>query len=326
MVEPSELLISSVPTPAAFACAAIEATLPPLEALRYQIHMPCPASAVPFAVLATLVGAGAGAGFGGAGGCSACVTTLIGPNRFDLRPFPSITAISPEWALLGTVTTNPCVEECRWALGELLAIRASHECGNATACPLFRPFPCSSSVPCVETSCSLVSQLLAGTQRAPAIVTAGWVGALDLGLVLPPACDVLVDFFVAPPPVVVPPEEPVTLPDDPPPEEPEPPPEPPDPLAGEEVPPVIWAAAAPAGSASATAAANARNRNRLFARVLSMRGGADSRDRPYRLMGFATYLRDGSCVKALFKPSESQAVRATVQAGLQAGPLGGRAG
>jgi hypothetical protein len=79
----------------------------------------------------------------------------------------------------------------------------------------------------------LVSQLLAGTQRAPEIVAAGWVGA-----------------FLA---VDPPPEESGRL-------------------AGEDVPPVvIWAAPAPAGSASVTAAANARYQNRLFARVLSMR-------------------------------------------------------
>ncbi len=47
--------------------------------------------------------------------------------------------------------------------------------------------------------------------------------------------------------------------------------DPPDLPPGGDVPPVIWAAVAPAGSASATAVANARNQNRLFARVLSMR-------------------------------------------------------
>ncbi|HEV3321173.1 MAG TPA: hypothetical protein VG147_03170 [Solirubrobacteraceae bacterium] len=118
-----------------------------------------------------------------------------------------------------------------------------------------------------------MSQLLAGTQRALEIVTAGWGGAfLALGLLLLFARDVLVDFFVDPPPVAVPPEVPVALPADPLPEPADRPgPDPPDVLPGGDAPPVIEAAVAPAGSASATAAANARNRNRLFARVLSMR-------------------------------------------------------
>ncbi len=164
-------------TPAACACAAIVATEPPSEALRYQIHCPRPANAVPAAVVAVvLTGAGAGGG-GGAGGCSAWVTTLIGPYVFDLCPPPNSTAISPECALSGTVTTRPCFEECRCALGELLAIRASHECGNATVWPLFRPRPCSSSVPCVETSWGLVEQLLAGTHCTAMIATAGCGGA-----------------------------------------------------------------------------------------------------------------------------------------------------
>ena len=36
--------MNRVETPAAWACAAIAATLPPLERLRYQIHMPWPSN------------------------------------------------------------------------------------------------------------------------------------------------------------------------------------------------------------------------------------------------------------------------------------------
>ena len=39
--------MNSVVTPAACAWATIAATLPPLERLRYQIHMPWPSNAVP---------------------------------------------------------------------------------------------------------------------------------------------------------------------------------------------------------------------------------------------------------------------------------------
>jgi hypothetical protein len=77
----------------------------------------------------------------------------------------------PECALPGTVTTRPSFEICRCALGEVRAIRAPRARGKATAWPLLRPVPCSSSVPCVETWCCFVPQLLAGTQRAAAILT-----------------------------------------------------------------------------------------------------------------------------------------------------------
>ena len=117
----------------------------------YQIHMPWPANAVPLAVVAVLVGGTAGAG--GAGGCSLQVTTLIGPYVFECRPPDSRTSMYPECALAGTVTTRPSFDMCRCALGELPAMRACHDRGNATDSPLFRPLPCISRLPCVETSC-----------------------------------------------------------------------------------------------------------------------------------------------------------------------------
>jgi hypothetical protein len=77
----------------------------------------------------------------------------------------------PECALPGTVTTRPSFELCRCPLGEPRAIRAPRTRGKATACPLFNPWPCNSSVPCVETWCCFVPQLLAGTQCAAVILT-----------------------------------------------------------------------------------------------------------------------------------------------------------
>src|SRR6185312_6419327 len=97
--------------------------------------------------------------------------TSIGPNWLELCPPGPITAMFPVCALVGTVTTRPSFEVCRCALGELRAIRAFQDRGNATASPFSRPCPCSSSVPWVETSCCLVEQLLAGTQRAAVILT-----------------------------------------------------------------------------------------------------------------------------------------------------------
>ena len=48
-------------TPAACAWLMIEATLPPLDLLTYQIHMPCPSKAVPLtAPTATATGGGDG--------------------------------------------------------------------------------------------------------------------------------------------------------------------------------------------------------------------------------------------------------------------------
>ncbi len=61
--------MNSVVTPAACACATIDATLPPLDLLTYQIHIPWPSSAEPLTAPTA-----AGAGVGGAfvtGGCSA---------------------------------------------------------------------------------------------------------------------------------------------------------------------------------------------------------------------------------------------------------------
>ena len=62
--------MNTVVTPAAWAWATIEATLPPSDWLMYQIHMPWPSKAVPLAAVAVGAGDGVTSG-GGAGGCSA---------------------------------------------------------------------------------------------------------------------------------------------------------------------------------------------------------------------------------------------------------------
>jgi hypothetical protein len=59
--------MNTVLTPAACACAAIAATLPPSDLLTYQIHMPWLSKAVPLAATA-LTGGGS---LGGGGGCKA---------------------------------------------------------------------------------------------------------------------------------------------------------------------------------------------------------------------------------------------------------------
>jgi hypothetical protein len=61
--------MNSVLTPAAWACAAIAATLPPSDLLMYQIHMPWPSNAVP----PTAPTSAGGGSLGGGGGCRACV-------------------------------------------------------------------------------------------------------------------------------------------------------------------------------------------------------------------------------------------------------------
>jgi hypothetical protein len=72
----------------------------------------------------------------------------------------------PEWAELGTCTTIPSVEFARWAVGELLAMRAFQLWGNATTIPLLKPAPLTRSSPPKDTWCGLVEQWIAGTHTA----------------------------------------------------------------------------------------------------------------------------------------------------------------
>src|SRR5579862_8721266 len=75
---PSELFTYRVLIPAACACAAMLARSPPLEALRYQIHIPAVANGELAGVVSvTDVGTGAGGGLGGSFGGAG--RTLIGP-------------------------------------------------------------------------------------------------------------------------------------------------------------------------------------------------------------------------------------------------------
>ncbi len=72
----------------------------------------------------------------------------------------------PEWALLGTCTTIPRDELARWAVGELLAMRAFQLWGNATTMPVRKPLPLISSSPPTDTWRGLVEQRTAGTHTA----------------------------------------------------------------------------------------------------------------------------------------------------------------
>lgn len=72
----------------------------------------------------------------------------------------------PEWALLGTCTTIPREELARWAVGELLAIRAFQLWGNATTIPVRSPLPLINSSPPTDTWRGLVEQWIAGTHTA----------------------------------------------------------------------------------------------------------------------------------------------------------------
>jgi hypothetical protein len=77
----------------------------------------------------------------------------------------------PEWALPGTLTTNPSEDLLNRALGELRAMRAPGLRGNATTMPLLRFEPCRASRPRSDTTCGLVEQWLAGTHETPEIST-----------------------------------------------------------------------------------------------------------------------------------------------------------
>src|ERR1700691_5973762 len=72
----------------------------------------------------------------------------------------------PEWALLGTCTTIPRDESARWAVGELLAMRAFQLWGKATTIPARSPLPLMSSSPLTDTWRELVEQWTAGTHTA----------------------------------------------------------------------------------------------------------------------------------------------------------------
>ena len=72
----------------------------------------------------------------------------------------------PECAVLGTCTTIPSVELARWAVGELLAMRAFQLWGNATTIPVRKPLPLMSNSPPKDTWRGLVEQWTAGTQTA----------------------------------------------------------------------------------------------------------------------------------------------------------------
>src|ERR1700716_3915268 len=99
--------MNSVLTPAACARAAIAGTLPPLDWLMYQIHMPWPSNAVPLTAPGPAPPDAAVGGLRGAGGCSARCTIVIGPKDPVWRVLEIRTMMRPECALLGTVATSP---------------------------------------------------------------------------------------------------------------------------------------------------------------------------------------------------------------------------
>src|ERR1700729_4317507 len=72
----------------------------------------------------------------------------------------------PEWALFCTCTTIPSEELARWAVGELLAMRAFQLWGKATTMPVRKPLPLTRSSPPTDTWRELVEQWMAGTQTA----------------------------------------------------------------------------------------------------------------------------------------------------------------
>src|ERR1700722_5988610 len=72
----------------------------------------------------------------------------------------------PEWALFGTCTTIPRDELARWAVGELLAMRAFQLWGKATTIPARSPLSWMSSSPPTDSWRELVEQWIAGTHTA----------------------------------------------------------------------------------------------------------------------------------------------------------------
>ena len=137
MLEPSELLTNSVVTPAAWAWATIEATLPPSDLLTYQIHMPWPSNARA-AGGAGGDGRGAGLGRGRVQGVGVDVDRPVGARVATVAEQDHDV---PEWALLGTVTTSPAAALRRCAAGELLRCARRGARGKATIMPAFSPVP-----------------------------------------------------------------------------------------------------------------------------------------------------------------------------------------
>src|SRR5258708_36108773 len=80
--------MNSVLTPAAWACAAIEAMLPPLDWLRYQIHIPWPSSAEPLTAPPSIGVGRRGTGVFGFGGGGAGPEIASGPPAPAPRPPP----------------------------------------------------------------------------------------------------------------------------------------------------------------------------------------------------------------------------------------------
>src|ERR1700722_10321303 len=140
----------------------IAGTLPWLELLTYQIHIPWPSNPVP--VGAAALGVGPEAVIFLAGGCSAWLTIVIGPTEPVWRVWLISTMMRPEWAARGTVTSSPPELWRRCDAGDTRVTRAPGERGNTTVIPARSPAPASRSVPCTDTSWAFVEQRLAGTQ------------------------------------------------------------------------------------------------------------------------------------------------------------------
>src|ERR1700730_4424794 len=127
--------MNRVLTPAACARATIDGTLPPLDWLMYQIHIPWPSNAVP--LTAPAPPEAAVGGFFGAGGCRARWTTGIGPKGPAWRGLEVSTMMRPECAPLGTVAIRPSGVWRRREPGELRLIRAPKARGKTTTIPAF---------------------------------------------------------------------------------------------------------------------------------------------------------------------------------------------
>src|ERR1700728_1221480 len=100
----------------------------------------------------------------------------------------------PEWALFGTCTIIPTEELARWAVGELLEMRAFQLCGNATTMPVRRLAPLISSSPPSDTWRRLVEQRIVGV-HVTLVSVYGFLGLA--GLRFAGACLVAVGALLA---------------------------------------------------------------------------------------------------------------------------------
>ncbi len=139
--------MNSVLTPAAWAWATIEATLPPSESLMYQIHMPWPSKA-----LRSRRRRRRAAGSRRRRRVQRVVVDVDRPVGARVAPWLSRIMMCPEWALAGTVAHAGRRRSGAGARpASCCVMRGPGALGKATTMPALQTPAFNSSVPCIET-------------------------------------------------------------------------------------------------------------------------------------------------------------------------------